>query len=76
LHAFGERASGFETGITEYSPMALEPHVIDTFDEAADPDAAALAASIEKTIGPLPVSQARVPGTPSPRQSRANTFTR
>jgi Domain of unknown function (DUF1963) len=35
--------------------MALEPHVIDTFDEAADPDAAALVASIEKTIGPLPV---------------------
>jgi hypothetical protein len=55
LHAFGERAGGFETGIIEYPPMALEPHVIDTFDEAADPDATALVASIEKTIGPLPV---------------------
>jgi Domain of unknown function (DUF1963) len=55
LHAFGERAGGFETGIIEYPPMALEPHVIDTFDEAADPDATALVASIQKTIGPLPV---------------------
>jgi uncharacterized protein YwqG len=55
LHAFGERGGGFKTGIIEYPPMALEPHVIDTFDEAADPDAAALVASIEKAIGPLPV---------------------
>src|SRR5690349_19680021 len=55
LHAFGERAGGFETGIIEYPPMALESHVIDTFDEAADPDATALVVSIEKTIGPLPV---------------------
>src|SRR5882724_7359734 len=39
----------------EYPAMALEPHVIDTFDEAADPDATALVASIEKAIGPLPV---------------------
>jgi uncharacterized protein YwqG len=55
LHAFGERAGGYKTGIIEYPPMALEPHVIDTFDEEADPDATALVASIEKTIGPLPV---------------------
>jgi len=55
LHAFGERAGGYETGIIEYPPMVLEPHVIDTFDEAADPDATALVASIEKAIGPLPV---------------------
>ena len=55
LHAFGRRAGGFETGMIEYPPMALEPHVIDTFEETADPDAAALVASIEKTIGPLPV---------------------
>jgi hypothetical protein len=55
LHAFGERAGGFKTGIMEYPPMALEPHAIDTFSKAADPDAAALVASIEKTIGPLPV---------------------
>jgi hypothetical protein len=50
LHAFGERAGGFRTGIVEYPPMAVEPHVIDTFDEAADPDAAKLVASIERTI--------------------------
>jgi hypothetical protein len=55
LHAFGRRAGGFETGMIEYPSMALEPHVIDTFDETADPDAAALVASIEKAIGPLPV---------------------
>jgi hypothetical protein len=35
--------------------MALEPHLIDTFSEAADPDAALFVASIEKAIGPLPV---------------------
>jgi uncharacterized protein YwqG len=55
LHAFGERAGGFKTGIVEYPPMALEPHVIDTFSEAADPDATAFVASIERAIGPLPV---------------------
>ena len=55
LHAFGERAGGFRTGIVEYPPMAVEPHVIDTFDEADDPDAAKLVASIESAIGPLPV---------------------
>jgi len=55
LHAYGSRAGGFETGIIEYPPMALEAHVIDTFDETADPDATALVASIEKAIGPLPV---------------------
>jgi hypothetical protein len=44
MHAFGERAGGFKTGITKYPPMALEPHAIDTFSEAADPDAAALVA--------------------------------
>ena len=26
-----ENAGGFETGITEYPPLTLEPHVIDTF---------------------------------------------
>jgi uncharacterized protein YwqG len=55
LHGFGERAGGFETGIVEYPAMVMEPHLIDTFDEAADPDATALVASIEKAIGPLPV---------------------
>ena len=55
LHAFGERAGGLRTGIIEYPPMAVEPHVIDTFAEAADPDAAKLVASIESAIGPLPV---------------------
>jgi uncharacterized protein YwqG len=55
LHAFGERAGGFETGIIEYPSMALEPHLIDTLDQAVDPDSAELVASIEKTIGPLPV---------------------
>jgi Domain of unknown function (DUF1963) len=55
LHAFGERAGGFKTGIIEYPPMALEPHVIETFSEAGDPDASLLVASIEKAIGSLPV---------------------
>jgi hypothetical protein len=55
LHAFGERAGGFRTGIVEYPPLAVEPHVIDTFDEADDPDAAKLVASIESAIGPLAV---------------------
>jgi uncharacterized protein YwqG len=55
LHACGERAGGFKTGIIEYPPMALESHVIDTFSEAADLDAALFVASIEKAIGPLPV---------------------
>ena len=50
-----ERAGGFETGIIDCPPLALEPHVIDTFDKAADLDTAALVASIERTIGPLPV---------------------
>jgi hypothetical protein len=55
LHAFGERSGGFKTGIIEYPPMALEPHVIETFSEAGDPDASLLVASIEKAIGPLQV---------------------
>jgi hypothetical protein len=55
LHAFGERAGGFKTGITEYPAMAVEPYVIDTFSEAVDPAAAAFVASIENAIGPLPV---------------------
>jgi uncharacterized protein YwqG len=64
LHGFGERAGGFETGIVEYPQMPLEPHVIDTFgaiESSSDPSAAyeaalaAMVASIEKTIGPLPV---------------------
>src|SRR5215470_19117593 len=36
LHAFGERAGGYETGIIEYPPMMLQLHVIDTFDETTD----------------------------------------
>lgn len=65
LHAFGERAGGFETGIIEYPQMVLEPHVIDTFGgikafpgspgPSADADLDAMVASIEKKIGPLPV---------------------
>jgi hypothetical protein len=55
LHAFGERAGGFKTGIIEYPAMVLEPHVIDTFSEADDPDAGEFVASIEKAIGPLPI---------------------
>jgi uncharacterized protein YwqG len=55
LHAFGDRAGGFKTGIIEYPPMLLEPHVIETFSEADDPDASLLVASIEKAIGPLPL---------------------
>ncbi len=65
LHAFGERAGGYETGIIEYPGVALEPHVIDTFGGVAPhPDrtdtyaAAAQAAiikSIEREIGQLPV---------------------
>jgi hypothetical protein len=60
LHAFGERAGGYETGIIEYPPMALEPHVINTFggvapfpkpsDTYARAAEAAMVASIEKAI--------------------------
>jgi uncharacterized protein YwqG len=65
LHRFGERAGGFETGMTVYPQAALEPYVIDTFigfnpstsvtdtDEAAAQ--AATIASIERAIGALPV---------------------
>jgi uncharacterized protein YwqG len=65
LHAFGERAGGYETGIVEYPSAALEPHVIDTFggvephpDRTDTYPAAAQAAmvkSIERAIGRLPV---------------------
>ena len=65
LHAFGERAGGFNSGIVEYPHIALEPHVIDTFggikpfwgspDTYAAAALAAMVASIEKKIGPLPV---------------------
>jgi uncharacterized protein YwqG len=63
LHAFGERAGGYETGIIEYPSVTLEPHVIDTFgsvdpyphhdDTYAAAAQAAMVASIEKAIGPL-----------------------
>jgi Domain of unknown function (DUF1963) len=65
LHAFGQRAGGHKTGIVEYPHMALKPHVIDTFggidtlpdspDTYAEAALAAMVASIEKEIGPLPV---------------------
>ncbi len=66
LHAYGQRDGGFDTGITVYAhAAALEPHVIDTFggvESYPDPDdtyaaaaQAALIASIERAIGPLPV---------------------
>jgi len=65
LHGFGEVAGGFRTGIRVYPEAALEPHVIDTFG-GIDPfrgsaDAysvaaqAAMVASIESAIGPIPV---------------------
>jgi uncharacterized protein YwqG len=65
LHGFGEQAGGYDTGIVTYPDAALEPHVIDTFGgvvpfpDSADTYAAAaqaaMIASIEKAIGPLPV---------------------
>jgi uncharacterized protein YwqG len=65
LHAYGEKAGGYKTGMTIYPHAGLEPHVIDTFgglDRYPDPrDAyetaaqAAMIASIERAIGPLPV---------------------
>jgi uncharacterized protein YwqG len=66
FHSFGERAGGYKTGIIEYPPMTLEPHVIDTFggivpfphpsDTYAQAAEAAMVASIEKAIGaPIPV---------------------
>jgi hypothetical protein len=65
LHGFGDQAGGYKTGISVYPQAALEPHVIDTFGDI-DPypsstDAfsaaaqAAMVASIERAIGPLPV---------------------
>jgi hypothetical protein len=71
LHGFGERAGGYRTGISVYPEAALEPHVIDTFagiDPRADASdtysaaaQAAMVASIERAIGPLPVFK-REPG--------------
>ena len=65
LHGFGERAGGFKTGISIYPHATLEPHVIDTFggidpypdseDTYAAAAQAAMVASIERAIGPLPV---------------------
>jgi uncharacterized protein YwqG len=65
LHGFGEQAGGYETGISVYPRAALEPHVIDTFggfdpypgstDTYAAAAQAAMVASIERAIGPLPV---------------------
>jgi hypothetical protein len=65
LHGFGEQAGGYETGICVFPHAALEPHVIDTFGGVDPyPDSentyaaaaqAAMVASIEKAIGPLPV---------------------
>jgi hypothetical protein len=65
LHGFGERAGGFDTGIRVYPEAALEPNVIETFG-GIDPHPrsgdtypaaarAAMVASIENAIGPLPV---------------------
>jgi len=69
LHAFGERAGGYDTGMSVYPHAALESHVIDTFagfqkhvrlaDEPATAIQAAMIASIEKAIGPLPVFAGR-----------------
>lgn len=64
LHGFGQHAGGYNTGLSVYPHAVLEPHVIDTFGGGISPfipDAysiaaqAALVASIEKAIGPLPV---------------------
>jgi uncharacterized protein YwqG len=65
LHGFGKQAGGYETGISVYPRAALEPHVIDTFggfdpypsstDTYAAAAQAAMVASIERAIGPLPV---------------------
>lgn len=65
LHGFEEKAGGYETGINVYPQAALEPHAIDSF---AGMDAypvqqgthswaaqAAMVASIERAIGPIPV---------------------
>jgi uncharacterized protein YwqG len=65
LHGDGEHAGGYETGMTVYPHAALEPHVIDTFggiasiphpeDTYAAAAQAALVASIERAVGPIPV---------------------
>ncbi|HEY4253956.1 MAG TPA: YwqG family protein [Roseomonas sp.] len=65
LHGFGEKAGGHRTGIAVYPQAALEPHVIDTFlgmdpppgsgDAHAAAAQAAMVASIERAIGPIPV---------------------
>lgn len=65
LHGFGEQAGGYRTGISVYPHVALEPHVIDTFrgvDPRPSPEdtystaaQAAMVASIERAIGPLPL---------------------
>lgn len=65
LHSFGERAGGYQSGISVYPEAALEPHVIDTF-AGVDPRAdardtystaaqAAMVTSIARATGPLPV---------------------
>jgi len=65
LHAYGEKAGGYETGMTVYPHAGLEPHVIDTFgglqpypdpsDAYAAAAQTALITSIERAMGPLPV---------------------
>jgi uncharacterized protein YwqG len=65
LHGFGERAGGYKTGISVYPQAGLESHVIDTFggidpfpsssDTYAAAARAAMVASIERAIGPLPI---------------------
>jgi len=64
LHAFGELAGGYNTGIRVFPHAALEPHVVDTFggrkfwsDAGLYTDASELAMipSIERAIGPIPV---------------------
>lgn len=71
LHGFGEKAGGHGTGISVYPPVALEPHAIDTFlgmdrypdstDPHPPPAQAAMIASIEKVIGPIPVFRGPAP---------------
>ncbi|SHK61056.1 protein of unknown function [Bradyrhizobium lablabi] len=65
LHGFGQRAGGYQTGMSAYPEAALEPHVIDTFggvnphadtrDTYSAAAQAAMVASIERAIGPLPL---------------------
>jgi hypothetical protein len=60
LHAFGELAGGYDTGITIFPDASLEPYVIDTFGGGSfwsdtDSHTDAMISSIERAVGPLPV---------------------